>query len=247
MTELLSETTFRCSKDVLGISAQQWQVWIMPDASKETASIARLSKSAHRSEAVDDCDYLNVMRCRALFHFTLISQQRMLSLWSAKFVVVYLKLLRKLGWHAFRAIDQTGLHAQQLRHCPDNGLAIVKQSVLMGYGVIARYKIQTGVAMTEYLGMVSCDHITSRPGDSTYRMAYPLPRIAGWVWSIDALKEGNISRFVNHSRTPNVEIKIFFDGTLLRLALVALQDIVAGEELTLNYGSDYWLSRNEIV
>ena len=63
---------------------------------------------------------------------------------------------------------------------------------------------------------------------------------------MDAGAKGSVARFVNHSRTPNVAIKVFFDGQILRLALVCLRDIQTGEEVTLNYGHEYWQQRQEI-
>jgi len=160
---------------------------------------------------------------------------------------MYLRLLHRLNWQAFTSIDQTGTFEHQLINLPANGLAIVKLKKVMGHGVVSRYQIGSGQAISEYLGTVSCNHKTSPFKNSAYAMAYPLPSLAGWVWTINALEKGNVARFVNHSRQPNVAIKIFFDGCLLRLALVSLRVIENGEALTLNYGPAYWSQRQQSV
>ena len=60
------------------------------------------------------------------------------------------------------------------------------------------------------------------------------------VFTLDAAHAGNVARFVNHSCAPNCRIRsVIWDSSdprLAHLALFALRDIEAGEELTYNYG-----------
>jgi|GEM_PF-4975792 len=39
VAKLLNDGSFNWQKDNLGITAKQWQEWVMPDASQETSSI----------------------------------------------------------------------------------------------------------------------------------------------------------------------------------------------------------------
>jgi hypothetical protein len=182
-----------------------------------------------------------------MFHFKLISQQVIPNIVLAKFVIIYMRTLLKFNWNGFRCIDQTGRFEHQLKERPADSLAIMKLPGLLGHGVICCLPVQVGEAVSEYLGVVSCTHTTTFSPDTSYSMSYPLPHFAGLFWTINALEKGNISRFMNHSRQPNVAIEIFFDGVLFRLAVVALKSIAIGEELTLNYGPMYWSKRQEIV
>lgn len=52
---------------------------------------------------------------------------------------------------------------------------------------------------------------------------------------IDSHKMGNISRLVNHSCDPNCEMEKWEVIKLPRLIIIASRNIVAHEELTLNY------------
>ena len=55
---------------------------------------------------------------------------------------------------------------------------------------------------------------------------------------IDASQKGNLSRFINHSCTPNLDIVLVrYDTPLPRLALFANRDINKNEELSYSYGS----------
>ena len=55
-------------------------------------------------------------------------------------------------------------------------------------------------------------------------------------WSIDGSSRKNLARYVNHSCKPNAEA-VWRKGKML---FVALRDIAAGEEITLDYGQEYF-------
>jgi len=61
------------------------------------------------------------------------------------------------------------------------------------------------------------------------------------VYTVDALKVGNISHFINHSCDPNLSVYNIWvdclDPNLPKLALFALKDIPRGTELTFDYKS----------
>jgi hypothetical protein len=52
---------------------------------------------------------------------------------------------------------------------------------------------------------------------------------------IDALKKGNISRFVNHSCAPNCILQKWVVQNRIRMGIFTTRNILAGEELTFDY------------
>jgi hypothetical protein len=55
-------------------------------------------------------------------------------------------------------------------------------------------------------------------------------------WTIDGSSRRNLGRYINHACRPNCEA-VLRKG---QLVFVALREIVAGEEITLDYGKDYF-------
>ncbi len=54
-------------------------------------------------------------------------------------------------------------------------------------------------------------------------------------WTIDGSSRRNMARYVNHSCDPNAEAELVRDRMMYR----ALQNIAAGEEITIDYGEEY--------
>jgi SET domain-containing protein len=63
---------------------------------------------------------------------------------------------------------------------------------------------------------------------------------------VDALQEGNVTRFINHSNVPNLEPRCFVERGLLHQVFMARQKISKGTQLTFDYGNDYWIRRQKI-
>jgi hypothetical protein len=66
---------------------------------------------------------------------------------------------------------------------------------------------------------------------------------AEWTSQVDASEIGNESRYANHADNPNgILVNRGEDGSTSRLYphLVALRNILPGDEITINYGSRYW-------
>ena len=55
-------------------------------------------------------------------------------------------------------------------------------------------------------------------------------------WTIDGSTRANTARYINHSCKPNCEAEIE-DGKIL---ISAIKNIAAGEELTFDYGEEYF-------
>lgn len=116
----------------------------------------------------------------------------------------------------------------------------------MGYGVFANSDIKQGDLVGEYAGIIDDKSNTT---DTTWAWSYPskeykkeleLPSIV-----IDGKMAGNVLRFVNHSDDPNTVVKRIFLQGYFRTLYMATKDIKANEQVTVNYGADYWASRSK--
>uniref|UniRef100_H2YGM5 Histone-lysine N-methyltransferase n=1 Tax=Ciona savignyi TaxID=51511 RepID=H2YGM5_CIOSA len=131
-----------------------------------------------------------------------------------------------------------------VQHGPHNALSIYRTSNGKGWGVKALEIIPKGSFVMEYVGEVIKNEEAERRGkryDSEgmtylfdldyYDSENPL--------TVDATRFGNISHFVNHSCSPNLQVYNVFinnvDPSLPRIALFALRTISANEELTFDY------------
>lgn len=99
----------------------------------------------------------------------------------------------------------------------------------MGHGLFATASIQRGDFILEYTGKRVP---TPRADSMTTRYLFEIDR----EWTIDGESRSNIARYVNHSCEPNCEADIR-DG---RILIYASRDIERGEELTIDYGDEYF-------
>ncbi|KAK5649840.1 hypothetical protein RI129_000869 [Pyrocoelia pectoralis] len=105
-----------------------------------------------------------------------------------------------------------------------------------GWGIRTKLPIKSGEFILEYVGEVVADH------EFKERMAlryahdihhYCLHLDGGFV--IDGHRMGGDGRFVNHSCEPNCEMQKWSVNGQFRMALFALRDIGADEEITYDY------------
>ncbi|CAL9044168.1 histone-lysine N-methyltransferase SUVR5 isoform X1 [Musa acuminata AAA Group] len=123
-----------------------------------------------------------------------------------------------------------------------------------GWAVRAGEAISRGSFVCEYIGEVLNDHEASRWGEryDSHGCSYLYDIDAhidcaqglteGTVpYVIDATKHGNVSRFINHSCSPNLMNYLVLvdnmDCQLARVGLYASRDIAIGEELAYDYRS----------
>lgn len=116
----------------------------------------------------------------------------------------------------------------------------------LGYGVFANESFEAGIYIGEFTGLVRQLHRV-KPDQNEYCFHYPT-RFFSWVYmAIDALDYGNETRFINHSDAPNLEPRCLLHGNLLHVAFFTKRVISVGEELTYNYGKDFWSKRTKIT
>jgi SET domain-containing protein len=105
----------------------------------------------------------------------------------------------------------------------------IKPSPIEGRGCFARVHIPRGKKIAEYTGeKISNREAKRRAGRRRLRICEVNDR-----WSLDGSRGGNGTHYINHSCEPNSYMKIIYDHILL----LALRDIRAGEEITLDYHS----------
>ena len=138
-----------------------------------------------------------------------------------------------------------GYYAKELESELFAPFEIKRMSARMGYGVFARADLLPRAFIGEYTGYVRRKKLLFAKS-SDY--CFGLETNMGWPgYVIDAEKGGNMTRFLNHSETPNLEPVAIFHKGLIRIILRTLHRIAKGQQLTYDYGVDYWLKREDKV
>jgi uncharacterized protein len=114
-----------------------------------------------------------------------------------------------------------------------------------GYGLFAECDLQKGAYIGEYTGIVRQLHRLN-PDHNVYCFHYPTKFCSLCYLIIDALLEGNELRFANHSDHPAMEPACAVDRGLLHHLFFAKREVKAGEQLTFNYGPDFWRKRRDL-
>ncbi len=111
----------------------------------------------------------------------------------------------------------------------DVAYRVKKSGSGLGLGLFAARSIREGEFIVEYTGK----HVTNDEADAmTTRYLFELND----QWAIDGSARSNIARYINHSCEPNCEAEVVES----RVHISACRDIAAGEELTYDYGEEYF-------
>ncbi|SLM40479.1 SET domain [Lasallia pustulata] len=112
-----------------------------------------------------------------------------------------------------------------------------------GVGVRALQPIREGAILHEYVGVLIPINADPKDQDIVYGMAFnPTPQ-RGFdksIVSISSMRYGNWTRFINHSCASNALFRTLPIGRRMRVMVLARRDIRFGEELTIDYGNQYW-------
>lgn len=100
-----------------------------------------------------------------------------------------------------------------------------------GLGLFAKRPFKRGEFIMEYVG----EHITHDEADR--RGGKYLFTVNEEV-VIDGKERTNLARYINHGCEPNVEAESDDDENKIRI--YAVRKIEPGEELTVDYGKEYW-------
>ncbi|MFZ0565891.1 MAG: SET domain-containing protein, partial [Chlamydiales bacterium] len=137
------------------------------------------------------------------------------------------------------------LHAKEIEaaNIPDITIRWIGEKI--GYGLFTNCPIKKWDYIGEYTGLLRRRNLFS-PNVNDYCFMYPREWIAFKAYTIDSERQGNYTRFINHSDDPNVEsVSVFYAG-YFRIILRAIRPIAAHEELTYDYGDIYWRRRKKI-
>jgi uncharacterized protein len=107
---------------------------------------------------------------------------------------------------------------------------IFKRSTIHGTGGFARRDISRGTRLIEYVGLKISKAESLARCESNNEYIFSLNDHE----DIDGNVDWNPARFINHSCTPNCDAELDAD----RIWIVASREILAGEEVTFNYGFD---------
>lgn len=100
-----------------------------------------------------------------------------------------------------------------------------------GLGLYAQKDFKRGDFIIEYTG----EHITDEEAD---RRSGKYLFVLTKEIVIDGRGRQNIARYINHSCKPNAEAELDLDE--LKVRILARKKITAGEEITYDYGKEYW-------
>lgn len=111
----------------------------------------------------------------------------------------------------------------------------VRRSPIQGLGAFALKRIPKGTKIIEYVGeKISHEEADRRYDDSTMDRHHTFLFILNKKWCIDAVKDANEAKYINHSCDPNCETTN--DGK--RIWIEARKTIEPGTELAYDYRFD---------
>lgn len=124
-------------------------------------------------------------------------------------------------------------------------LSIFKTNNGCGWGIRTLEDIKKGQFVAEYVGEVITREEADKRGKvydregKTYLFDLDYNDEKDFPYTVDAAEYGNVSHFINHSCSPNLEIYAVWvhclDPNMPRLGLYACKNIKAHEELTFDY------------
>lgn len=116
-----------------------------------------------------------------------------------------------------------------------------------GFGLFADIDLPEKTFVAEYTGIVrEVNKKSPNINDiNEYCFEYPTRFFSSKYYLIDASKEGNISRFINHSQSPNLQPLWLVNRKVLHLIFITHRPIKKNTELTFDYGVDYWRHRSQ--
>ena len=134
-------------------------------------------------------------------------------------------------------------HKKQIEshYLPKMSIRFINEKV--GYGAFLEEPLEPNSYAGEYTGVVRENARIYFAPLNNYLMEYPVLDRFGRSLVIDA-KNGNSCRFINHSSEPNLKTHYAFIDGLYHSILLSLKKIEVGEQLTYDYGANYWMLRS---
>lgn len=151
-------------------------------------------------------------------------------------------LLFRWKWSSYENHQLAHYHQRELNSGASAKIYLKWIDETLGYGVFLDEDLPANAFIGEYTGVVK--QLAKRERDeNAYCYEYPTRILSSGSFAIDALNEGNWTRFINHSIKSNLHAVYLIDRQLLHLVFFAKHPIVRGTQLTIDYGKDYWKNR----
>jgi hypothetical protein len=119
----------------------------------------------------------------------------------------------------------------------------------MGYGVFANRDIPAFTYIGEYLGVLRRPYFfKDRSNYYCFNYYITMNYWAQNLWApylIDAREEGNFTRYINHSDTPNLDMGSAYYQGWLHIIFYTKAAITKGTQLGYDYGPIYWEKRSK--
>jgi len=112
---------------------------------------------------------------------------------------------------------------------------------LIGYGLFAKEDISQYSLIGEYTGIIR-RRSAKQDKNNDYIFGYVVAQIET-PYIVDASKEGNYTRFINHSDEPNLHATWLINKGLCHIILVSKSYIPKDTQITYDYGPYYWRKR----
>ncbi len=112
---------------------------------------------------------------------------------------------------------------------------------LLGWGVFANRAFRKMEFIAEYVGKLRKRE--RRDTKNGYCFEYVLVQGIKSPYTIDALDQGGVSRYINHSAKPNLNSSLATLEHTSHVILYAKEPVAKGEQLCYDYGPDYWAKR----
>lgn len=113
-----------------------------------------------------------------------------------------------------------------------------------GFGVFAVEDIPPGRFVGEYTGIVRKRKFFTDTKNN-YCFEYTIGNWERNPFVIDAERQGNHTRFINHSSEPNLEPFSVFSGDVMHIILITKSLIKSGQQLCYDYGDNFWKKRSQ--
>lgn len=138
------------------------------------------------------------------------------------------------------------LHSKQLSEGKTASLTIRWIHEKIGYGAFTEKMLPKWSFIGEYTGILRARSLLF-PDLNDYCFMYPKEWLSLKAFTIDSEKQGNLTRFINHSDSPNCEsLSIFHEG-LFHVIFRTTKEVPADTELTYDYGNLYWKKRKKLL
>ncbi len=134
---------------------------------------------------------------------------------------------------------------KEILTCETPELAIRWIDSQLGWGVFAMKDLKKMQFIAEYAGKVRKRRKTDIK--NAYCFEYLIVQGVSSPYTIDALDQGGVSRYINHSFTPNLHSSLATLDHLSRVILYTKEPIAKGTQLCYDYGPDYWSKRTAPV